>query len=220
MVHHLFRWYVVASVLSVLIGIVVLAGNHWHDSIMAHDDLIFNENEYITQWVLIVVSGVFFTIGSMAFLRAVNDPPMSPMFPSYYHVCTDELVGAWCFVGATLPFLPYAFLYLNANSYSTFYFLMMAMSIMAVLASFIFLYTCYPSDAERTPVILPMINAMNVGHICCSQRLMEKHLANDWLALTWIIFWVTALGTLLSLAGFIDTLLYGKGLYQFIYGAS
>lgn len=39
------------------------------------------------------ISGVFYTIGSLAFVRAVNEPPLKPLFPSLIHFQTDELLG-------------------------------------------------------------------------------------------------------------------------------
>jgi hypothetical protein len=82
-----------------------------------------------------------------AFLRAVNDPPMKPYFYGSYHFGTDELLGSWFFLGACLPFLPYALLYLYAEPHQWVMYALVAGSLFAILGSCIFLVNCYPSES-------------------------------------------------------------------------
>ena len=46
-------------------------------------------------WGLLISSGVFFTLGSLAFVRAFEDPPLQPLFKSFRHCATDELLGIY-----------------------------------------------------------------------------------------------------------------------------
>lgn len=100
---------------------------------------------YDTTWILMIISGIFFTLGSIAFLRAVNDPPMKPYY-TLPHINTDELLGSWCFVCATLPFIPYAMIYILAEPTNIMYYLLLLAAILSVCGALIFLINCYPSD--------------------------------------------------------------------------
>ena len=94
-------------------------------------------------------------IGSIAFLRAVNDPPMKPVFQDLhynYHIATDELLGSWCFVFATLPFIPYSLLYIQSDSNNYIYYCLLIAAVFSVFGAFVFLLNCYPSEEVSTSV--------------------------------------------------------------------
>ena len=67
-----------------------------------HDDLLPMVDFKIT-WSLLVFSGVAFTIGSLAFVRAFEEPPKQPLLHNFRHFQTDELLGAWFFLLGTVP---------------------------------------------------------------------------------------------------------------------
>lgn len=138
--------------------------------------------------------------GSIAFLRAVNDPPMRPLIQDSFHFGTDELLGSWCFVFATLPMMPYSLIYIFATPKEWIVYFLLIVSMFSVAGAFLFLVNCYPSDDDRPAYILPCIRALNCGsmNICCSERLISKHLQNDWLAGTWIILWLTVVATIVT----------------------
>lgn len=110
---------------------------------------MLTENAYDWSWIMMMISGVFFTFGSIAFLRAVNDPPMRPAFADHpvlgYHFGTDELLGSWNFVFACVPFVPYAIIYLNSDPGDPIMIGMVLCAVFAVIGSTIFLINCYPS---------------------------------------------------------------------------
>lgn len=83
--------------------------------------------------------------GSLAFVRAVNEPPMKPLFPCWPHFATDELLGSWMFFIATLPAVPYSLVYLSVSR-EYLYFGMFAASLIALLGTYFFVLSCYPSE--------------------------------------------------------------------------
>lgn len=95
-----------------------------------------------------LISGVFSTLGSLAFVRAFHsDPPMRPVFANYYHLQSDELLASWLFVGATFPFIPYSLIFVAQTHYhSLIYLVALGFAIVATLGSLVFVRACYPSD--------------------------------------------------------------------------
>lgn len=214
-------WYVIGSLFTVIFPVFVIAGNYDSNlKDLSYDDDVLGQAAYDSTWILMMVSGFFFTVGSWAFLRAVNDPPMRPFLHRTYHFGTDELLGSWCFVGATVPFLPYALIYLAADPGSYLMYCLVAASLFAILGSLIFLANCYPSDDDRPMYVLPLLLWFNCGHCCCSEETIAKHLVNDWLAGTWIILIVTAFGTFVCFLTFIYAMAEGDGLSLFVNGCT
>lgn len=82
----------------------------------------------------------------MAFLRAVNEPPMQPLFPSYTHICTDELLGSWLFIFASIPYIPYSIIYVINDPEKVLYYCMLATAVFALFGAWLFLINCYPSE--------------------------------------------------------------------------
>jgi hypothetical protein len=127
----------------------------------------------------------------MAFVRAVHeDPPMKPLFGSWYHIQSDELLGSWLFLLATLPIIPYCLIYIAASNEEPIYVLALLVSVVFVCGTYLFVRACYPSDdARRRPLIAPI--ASFCCSCFCSKQWMNKHFCNDWLAGTWFIYWGT-----------------------------
>jgi hypothetical protein len=102
-------WFVWGSILAMIIPGVALADlffPFWDHTVSS---LPILEDAFALG--LMVISGLFFTLGSLAFVRALEEPPLKPMFTNY-HLCTDELVAAWLFLLATLPYVPFIAVYL------------------------------------------------------------------------------------------------------------
>ena len=95
-------------------------------------------------WVLLIISSIFFTIGSYVFVRAFESPPKPPLF-TWRHFSTDELLAAWLYLFAMSPYIPYAMFYINVNRHRYVYWGAFFASIFFVVASAFFVYTCYPS---------------------------------------------------------------------------
>jgi hypothetical protein len=91
--------------------------------------------------------------GSLAFVRALHeDPPMKPLFTNY-HVQNDELLGSWLFFFASIPFIPYAGIFLaNAGYHGLIFIGMLALTIFVAFACFLFVLACYPSSASETQI--------------------------------------------------------------------
>ncbi len=66
--------------------------------------------------------GVMYTIGSWAFLRAVEHPPKKPLF-EWKHFASDELFAMWMFAVGTIPSVPVMFLYVMYNPTDSSFFL-------------------------------------------------------------------------------------------------
>ena len=89
--------------------------------------------------------GLFFTLGSLAFVRAFEEPPLPPMF-KYKHLGTDELVAAWLFLFGTIPALPYSAMWFINYPSEVLYIGYLAASGTFVFCTYLFVLACYPSD--------------------------------------------------------------------------
>jgi hypothetical protein len=137
-------WFIIGSIGFVVSSAVVLA-NSWSED-LGTDDSILSAREYRASWILMTISGFFCTIGSMAFMRAVqDDPPMKPFF-KWYHLQSDELLGSWLFLLATVPIIPYSLIYIAASHEELVYLGALAVSIFVVIGVCLFVRSCYPSD--------------------------------------------------------------------------
>ena len=205
-------WFVVGSVVATLIPIVPLVNlyyNIWGTDSKGSLPLL----EDAATFGLLIASGVFFTLGSLAFVRATEEPVLKPLFSHVsVHMATDELLAAWLFLFATIPFVPFMAVYVYYNNTVLLYWGCLVASVIFVVATYFFVLACYPSDREedadggnvRTAVrhqIAPMI----VGCLCKKDYWgINRHLSNDWLAGTWFFFWAT----LLMLGGSVFMLVY------------
>lgn len=119
-----------------------------YDIFLSDDDSNLTKNNFVASWILMIISGVFSTLGSLAFVRAFHmDPPMRAVFSGFYHLQSDELLASWLFVGATFPFIPYCLIFVAQTHYhSLIYLVALAFAIIATLGSLIFVRACYPSD--------------------------------------------------------------------------
>lgn len=75
------------------------------DPIIPYSDTL-PQLDFKLTWALLIFSGFFFTLGSIAFVRAFEEPPKRPIFYWYKHCQTDELLGAWLFLVGTIPAVP------------------------------------------------------------------------------------------------------------------
>ena len=74
--------------------------------------------------------------GSMAFMRAVHeDPPIKPLFPSFYHFQNDELLGSWLILLANVPVVPYSLIYLSKDRTNWVYMGSLLVSIVLVIGT-------------------------------------------------------------------------------------
>ena len=108
-----FRWYVWGSLVSAFIAMIPLIdlSISIFDVPEATSLKAFDES---ATWVLLIISSIFFTIGSYVFVRAFESPPKPPLF-TWRHFATDELLAAWLYLFAMSPYIPYAMFYINVN---------------------------------------------------------------------------------------------------------
>lgn len=86
----------------------------------------------------------------MAFVRSVHEePPMQPLFPDWYHVQSDELLGSWLFLLATVPVIPYALIYIAASHENVEYIGALGVALVLVAGSYLFVRACYPTENNK-----------------------------------------------------------------------
>jgi hypothetical protein len=95
-------------------------------------------------WILLIIIGSCYTVGSYAFIRAFEDPRPEALFKNSKHFCTDELLGAWIFFIAALPTVPYSMYYISTGPTILIYWGMLLASLMFISACGWFVYVCYP----------------------------------------------------------------------------
>jgi len=235
-------WFVVGSVYIVIAGAIVLA-NNYNTSILGEDDEVsIDDFTFRTSWALVILSGLFFTLGSMAFVRATHfDPPMKAIFSSK-HVATDELLASWLFFFGTLPAIPYVLLFLvvaKHNYTRAILVIGLLVALLFVYAVLLFVFACYPNEVnelERPHRVLDF--SLIAFKYCCTEKYLRKHLSNDWLAGCWLfllasmIFTVGATflffqalfdnnttTTFIMGTGFSDSLIFAIGSMYFVSGS-
>ena len=91
-------WFVWGSLISTLIPVIPLIDIHlkfFHEP----ENTVLSAFANSSTWIFLIISGIFTTMGSWVFIRAFEHPPPEPFFPNIHHLCTDELLGAWLFLG-------------------------------------------------------------------------------------------------------------------------
>lgn len=171
-------WFVFGSIVTTLSSIYPLVTKYVY-GYEQEDDMLPSTN-YDISWILLVISGIFFILGSLAFVRAFEEPPQRALFHDYKHFQTDELLGAWLFLFGTCPAIPYILVFFMIEP-SAIYFFALILAIFSVLASYCFVLGCYPTEKKRVDYVLPIMMKIFGPHMW-----VVKHLANDWLAGTWI----------------------------------
>lgn len=184
-------WFVIGSACTMLFSMYPLIQKY--SGSYNHDDDILPATDYDVTWALMIISGFFFTLGSLAFVRAFEEPPQRPMFYNHKHFQTDELLGAWFFLLGTAPAIPYMFLFFIFHP-SAFYFFGLVAAIVFTYATYLFVAACYPSDKVHKNYVLPMMI-----RVFGPQLWIVKHLANDWLAGTWFFLWANAIAAFASI---------------------
>lgn len=104
------------------------------------------------------------------------------------------------FLFGTIPFVPFMAVYVYYNPDVLVYWGSLVASVIFVIACYLFVLACYPTEEIRQSVVIPQISKMLCGEKCW----IQKHLANDWLAGTWIFFY----GTLVVCIGAIYLLIF------------
>jgi hypothetical protein len=136
-------WMVWGSLLTATFAVVPLI-QQYESFYKQHDDILPSVDFKLT-WSLLIFSGIMFTFGSLAFVRAFEEPPKRPLFYFYKHFQTDELLGAWLFLVGTAPAVPYSLVYVLIQPNFTYFSTLFASGVF-VLGSLLFVFSCYPSE--------------------------------------------------------------------------
>lgn len=180
-------WFVLGSVLATIIPVVPLLDlfyPFWPTNSTIKLPLLSD----VTTFALLIVSGFFFTIGSLAFVRATEEPPLRPLFAKVtVHLETDELLAAWLFLLATIPFPILMLVYINNDIHVMVYWGCLMASTLFVVATYFFVLTCYPQEDERNFQMAPQLSRL----LFSESSWVHRHLSNDWLASTWLFFYAT-----------------------------
>ncbi|RYY86917.1 hypothetical protein EON63_04950 [archaeon] len=142
-------WFVWGSVLFLISSIVVLVNAYSNNhTILGEDDSMLSSQSYRSSWVLMVISAIFCTLGSLAFVRAVHDEPPMPALCGWYHIHSDELLGSWLFLLAAIPIIPYTLIYISQSHGQVVYYVALAVAVMIVLGCLLFVRSCYPNENQ------------------------------------------------------------------------
>jgi hypothetical protein len=142
-------WFAFGSLITAIFSIYPLLAKYT-TSYEQHDDLLPRTDFDIT-WGILIACGVFFTLGSLAFVRAFEEPPKTPLFHNYKHFQTDELLGAWLFLAGTVPSIPYMLVFFLIQP-SAFYFLGILAAVAFSLGTYLFVVSCYPNENNKVYV--------------------------------------------------------------------
>lgn len=203
-------WFVWGSVLQGLIPIVPLVSlfvGFWETA-----SSYLPMGAHIVVYVLQVVVGAFFTVGSYAFLRAVHpslqsepffNPTKGPISGLRKLVMTDELWGMQCLLLGILCGIPIFSLFVaySSGAQSDFWMLVLATNVVFVLVACFGVKIAMPrpnNSEEESHDLLASYLLRCLGHI----KWLAPHIANDMLVLSWGMY----IGCILALIASIGLL--------------
>lgn len=144
-------------------------------------------------WIFLILSGLFFTVGSWVFLRAFEEPPPPPLFPNFYHFQTDELFASWLFLFAMLPSIPFSLIFVANFPHELIHWGALIASILFCGASAFFTWSCYPFNhvlgeekKTDTQIVLKW-----TSRVFGEKSFLLPHCQTDWLASTWFMLIAT-----------------------------
>lgn len=140
---------VAGSLASAIFAVIPLIQDY--ESFYHKQDDMLPATDFELTWALLIFSGVAYTLGSLAFVRAFEEPSQKAMFWWNRHLQSDELVGAWLFMLGTLPAVPYSLVFFFIQPTFTYMGVFIA-SLVFVLGTVLFVLACYPSDRVRPTV--------------------------------------------------------------------
>jgi len=212
-------WFVIGSIGMVITCSVVIRNKE--TPLMNDDDSTLPYSVFQASWVLMLLSSVCSLLGSLAFVRAFNeDPPMAPLFPNYYHLQSDELLGSWFFFLCCVPTVPYVFIYVIQYNYGYLYLIMFAFAIIACLGALLFVRSCYPVDNPKKHYDLLLPATKYLCGCYCTEKWRKHHFMNDWLGGCWLFYWVCLFALPPMLIYFFYAASKHNALQMFVFGTS
>jgi hypothetical protein len=242
-------WFFYGSLLTVFLPIfplIALYEDLWDNHHI--EQLGIPSTEHAVAYSLLVFIGILYTIGSYAFVRAVETPPKPPLF-TWYHLQTDELFGMWCFFWGTIPSVPLLAIYVYFNQHSGLFMISFILSIIFTVVTFVAVLACYPGldEGEHKTlciyVLCPCLRRKEYIspiflHCLSKDSRLRRHVANDWLVVSWGLFLGCLFSTIICIAllyyavkdeedrlifdystAFVDMLLFTVGSMYFLAGS-
>ena len=192
-------WFVYGSLLTILIPcfpLIAIYEKLW-DNEEEIEKLGIPTADHVACYSLLIFIGIMYTIGSYAFLRAVETPKVPPLF-TWVHFGSDELFGMWCFFLGTLPAVPIMAIYLWYNPDAPEFGFALIMAIFFTILTFIAVLACYPrgdddlfhKEISWIYIMCPCLRNREYLAPCflaCIPKSwsVRKHVANDWLVVSW-----------------------------------
>ena len=134
-------WFVYGSIFSIVIPIVPLLDIQYH-FFQDNKTSLSVYNDEIT-WLLVLIAGIFFTIGSYIWVRSFHQPPLNPLLPCCKCFKTDELLAAWFFLLGAIPPIPYVIIFLISDYTALDYWALLIAAILFLLVTSLFVHACY-----------------------------------------------------------------------------
>lgn len=182
-------WFLWGSILTVCIPIfpiISLFAGLWENT-----DPLPHE-AYISAYGLLICSGLFYTSGSIAYIRAVEEPQLLPLF-KWKHFATDELCAMWMFFVGSIFNIPCVGLYCFYNLSNIYYPIAFAIVSISTIFLLFLTYAFYPS--ERTEEFLSPF----IAQIFADGSITRTHLASDQLIACWAMLFGSLLACIVSL---------------------
>jgi drug/metabolite transporter (DMT)-like permease len=217
-------WFVWGSVLATIMPAIPLATYEEMHPDSVHNSNLDEESHLIT-YVLLMVVGLFYSVGSYALKRAVNEPPQKPIFGQCFspncHFGTDELFGSWCFLIGTVAALPIVCVMSALDPSAVQYYIAILFLLFACGICAVFCYSCYPSRiASRKEILKPLLQRYGCMICCCASDgcPFERHFANDVLISAWLFLLGCLFITILSALLFVWAIATGDANAMFDFG--
>ena len=142
-----------ASILTILIPVFPLISMYifpeenrfWPTALVG----FLPERDHTAVYVLLIISGINYTIGCLFLVRGFGIPQPRPFF-SFNLFATDEVASSWFFVFGTVPAVPITAIYVYYFPHSTYFGAALACCLFATIVMVAFTYTVYPpSDPNK-----------------------------------------------------------------------
>jgi hypothetical protein len=165
------------------------------------DAFVISHEDHTAVYVLLIASGLLFTLGSLLLVRCFLEPEPEPLFSCYLFV-NDEVLASWIFFVATVITVPICVVYYHYFPYSLYYYGAIIVCAAASLVMLLFTYAVYPLSDGGKPksLVAPLL------HRCCCGPTSKiyKHVENDWLLICWLFVY----GSILGVVGCVGALIY------------
>ena len=189
------RWYVIGSLFTIPMAIVPLI-DVFNPVFEVPEETSLESFGQAATWIILIIIGIFYTVGSLIMVRAFEDPIPEPLLKDWKHFCTDELLAAWCFLLAAVPTVPFSFVYIAHEPETGTYWAMLFGSILLICTSSWFVYVAYPSRSHLLKNVRPHVLPI-VENIFGKDSFICAHAATDWLASVWFFL----IGSLIFMFG-------------------